>query len=50
MILNEPSYKHPGDVRGEDYSADEVVYETEETSIVDVPVEDNYYPFVQIPD
>ena len=29
---------------------DEVVYETEETSIVDVPVEDNYYPFVQIPD
>ena len=29
---------------------DEVVYETEETSIVDVPVEDIYYPFVQIPD
>ena len=29
---------------------DEVVYETEETSIVDVPMEDNYYPFVQIPD
>jgi len=29
---------------------DEVVYETEETSIVDVPVEDNYYPFVQVSD
>ena len=29
---------------------DEVVYETEETSIVGVPMDDNYYPFVQIPD
>ena len=27
-----------------------VVYETAETSIIDAPVEDNYYPFVQVPD
>ena len=33
-----------------DTPTDEVVHETEETSIVDVPVEDNYYPFVQVRD